>query len=63
MTYGVSLSLWDKRGISSREVEILLALSRLYDKVSIIMYGDVSDLRYRNSLLKNTECIDKFHEK
>ena len=41
MTYGVSLSLRDRLSIFSREIRVLPVLSRLYDKVFIITYGDV----------------------
>jgi len=60
MTYGVSLSLWNRLGIFNRETRVLSVLSRLYDKVYVITYGDVNDLKYRGLLPKNTYVLINF---
>ncbi|RLF10206.1 MAG: hypothetical protein DRJ69_03455 [Thermoprotei archaeon] len=59
LTYGVSLDLWSKRGIFSREIKAILSLSKLYDKVYIISYGDRRDMKYHYILPSNVYVLSR----
>ena len=56
MTYGVSLDLWSKQGMFSREIRVLFPLSKLYDRVFIVSYGDCRDKEYYYALPSNV-CV------
>ena len=59
MTYGISLDLWNKRGILSREVRIFFPLLKLYDKILIVTYGNCRDEMYRYILPPSVYILNK----
>ncbi|MBI4839350.1 MAG: glycosyltransferase family 4 protein [Nitrospirae bacterium] len=49
-TYGVSLRMWDEKGLLDREVSLYQRLSKEGVKTTVITYGDEEDYAYRRKM-------------
>ena len=55
-TYNRSLALWDKLGILTREIELYKLLQKKGTEITLLTYGDESDLQFL-SLLNNISIL------
>ena len=58
-TCGVSLKIWDERGLLSREIALYNKLAEHVEKIFFFTYGDLSDKKYEKLLAQNIIIVPK----
>jgi len=57
LSFGASLRLWDLHGLTSRELKIIEPLSRTYDYILLITYGDVNEKSVLSKYMLQSHCL------
>ena len=60
-TYGVSLRLWEERGLLKREIALYNRLAKKLHSIFFFTYGDRSDIKYSSLLAPNIFIVTKPH--
>jgi hypothetical protein len=56
-TTSISLQVWEKNGVLSREIKPYIELSHFLEKIYFITYGGVEDLKYQKFLPPNIRIL------